>query len=134
MHGLTGFMARSDIEQLLLELVTLRASQLNGCVPCIDMHTMASRARGESEQRLYLLQAWRETPLSSDRERAALLWAEALTRVAEGPVPDAVSAEARTVFTGDELVSLSMAVVAINGANRINAAFRTAPGSYEPVG
>ena len=134
MHGLAGFVARSGIDKPLLDLVTLRASQLNGCAFCIDMHTKDARARGESEQRLYLLQAWRETPLYSDRERAALRWTEALTLVADGPVPDAVYDEARQVFTDDELVSLTMAVVAINGANRMNAAFRTVPGSYEPVG
>jgi AhpD family alkylhydroperoxidase len=134
MHGLAGFVARSGIEQPLLELVTLRASQLNGCAFCIDMHTKDARARGESEQRLYLLQAWREAPLYSDRERAALRWTEALTLVADGPMPDAVYDEARQIFTDDELVGLTMAIVAINGANRLNAAFRTVPGSYEPVG
>jgi AhpD family alkylhydroperoxidase len=134
MHGLAEFVARSGIEQPLLELVTLRASQLNGCAFCIDMHTKDARARGESEQRLYLLQAWREAPMYSDRERAALRWTEALTLVADGPLPDAVYDEARQVFTDDELVGLTMAVVAINGANRFNAAFRTVPGSYEPVG
>jgi AhpD family alkylhydroperoxidase len=134
MLGLSGFVAQSGLEKSLLELVTLRASQLNGCAYCIDMHTKDARARGESEQRLYLLQAWRETPLYSDRERAALLWTEALTLVAGGPVPDAVYDEARQIFTDDELACLTMAVVAINGFNRLNAAFRTVPGSYEPVG
>lgn len=98
------------------------------------MHTRDARARGESEQRLYLLQAWRETPLYSDRERAAILWTEALTLVAGGPVPDAVYDEARQVFTDDEVACLTMAVVAINGFNRLNAAFGAVPGSYQPVG
>lgn len=134
MLGLNGFVARSGLEQPLLELVRLRASQLNGCAFCIDMHTKDARARGESEQRLYLLQAWRETPLYSDRERAALLWTEALTLVTGGPVPDAVYDEARQVFSDDELACLTVAVVAINGFNRLNAAFRTVPGSYQPAG
>ncbi len=134
MLGLSGVVARSGLEQPLLELVRLRASQLNGCAFCIDMHTKDARARGESEQRLYLLQAWRETPLYSDRERAALLWTEALTLVTGGSVPDAVYDEARQVFSDDELACLTVAVVAINGFNRLNAAFRTVPGSYQPAG
>lgn len=116
MLGLNGFVAQSGLEQPLLELVTLRASQLNGCAYCIDTHTKEARARGESEQRLYLLQAWRGAPLYSDRERSALLWTEALTLVAGGPVPDADYDEARQVFTDDELACLTVAVVAVNGS------------------
>jgi AhpD family alkylhydroperoxidase len=115
----------------LLELVKLRASQINGCAHCIDMHTKELRADGESEQRLYLLNAWRESPFYSDRERAALAWTEAVTLVADTQVPDEVYEEARKQFTEEELVNLTLALVAINGANRLNIAFRTVPGSYQ---
>ena len=96
------------------------------------MHAKELRADGESEQRLYLLDAWRESPFYSDRERAALAWTEALTLVTEGHVPDEVYDEARARFSEEELVNLTLAIVAINGANRLNIAFRTVPGSYRP--
>jgi len=105
--------------------------QINGCAHCIDMHTKELRADGESEQRLYLLNAWRESPFYSDRERAALAWTEAVTLVADTQVPDEVYEEARKQFTEEELVNLTLALVAINGANRLNIAFRTVPGSYQ---
>src|SRR5215470_1293155 len=127
---LHAFVHRCGLEHGLLELVKLRASQINGCAHCIDMHTKELRAAGENEQRLYLLDAWRESPFYSARERAALAWTEELTRITDGHVPDAVYAEVRAQFSDEELVNLSLAIVAINGANRLNIAFRTVPGAY----
>jgi len=132
MAELHAFVHRCGLESSLLELVKLRASQINGCAHCIDMHTKELRAGGESEQRLYLLDAWRESPFYSERERAALAWTETLTLVTDGHVPDEVYEEARAQFNEEELVNLSLAVVAINGANRLNVAFRTVPGAYRP--
>ena len=120
------------LEPALVELVRLRASQINGCGYCIDMHTKDARANGETEQRLYALDAWRETPFYTDRERAALLWTEALTLISEGHAPDAVYAEVREHFSEDELVDLSLAIVAINGWNRLAIGFRFVPGEYQP--
>ncbi|MEA2903469.1 MAG: hypothetical protein QOI12_856 [Alphaproteobacteria bacterium] len=130
MSQLHAFLHRCGLERPLLELVKLRASQINGCAHCIDMHSKELRADGESEQRLYLLDAWRESPFYSDRERAALAWTEALTLVTEGHVPDAVYDLARAQFSEQELANLTLAVIAINGANRLNIAFRTVPGHY----
>jgi AhpD family alkylhydroperoxidase len=132
MYGLEGFVRRSGIDHALLHLVKMRASQINGCAYCIDMHSKDARAAGETEQRLYGLDAWRETPFYTPRERAALAWTEALTNVRDGHVPDGVYEEARAEFSEEELVNLTMAVVAINGWNRIAIAFRTVPGSYQP--
>lgn len=120
----------SGIEHKTLELVKMRASQLNGCAFCLDMHSKDARAAGETEQRLYLLDAWRESSLYTDRERAALEWTESLTLVRETHVPDEVYDAVREHFTEQELVELSLAVVAINGWNRINVAFRVEPGAY----
>ena len=131
MMGLHMFVRNCGLDHSLLELVKLRASQLNGCAHCIDMHTKELRADGESEQRLYLLHAWRESPVYSDRERAALAWTEAVTLVTDGHVPDEVYEAARAQFSEEELVNLTMALVAINGANRLNIAFRTVPGGYQ---
>ena len=131
MMGLHMFVRNCRLDHALLELVKLRASQLNGCAHCIDMHTKELRADGESEQRLYLLNAWRESPFYSARERAALAWTEAMTLVADSQVPDDVFDEARKQFSEEELVNLTMALVAINGANRLNIAFRTVPGSHQ---
>jgi AhpD family alkylhydroperoxidase len=131
MSALHAFVRGCGLEHSLIELVKLRASQINGCAHCIDMHTKELRADGESEQRLYLLDAWRESPLYSARERAALAWTEAVTLVADGHVPDDVYEEARRQFGEEELVNLTLALVAINGANRLNIAFRTVPGSYQ---
>jgi len=114
----------------LLERVKTRVSQINGCAFCLDMHTQDARAAGETEQRLYLLSAWREAPFYSDRERAALAWAEALTRL-DG-VPDEVYEDVRGHFTEKELVDLTYAVVAINGWNRLAISFRAVPGTYKP--
>ena len=132
MGELHTFVHKCGLEHSLLELVKLRASQINGCAYCIDMHTKELRADGEDEQRLYLLDAWRESPFYSARERAALAWTEALTLVTDGHVPDDVFEEARAQFDEEELANLSLAVVAINGANRLNIAFRAVPGAYRP--
>ena len=121
---------KSGLEESLLELVKARASQINGCAWCLDMHTKDARARGETEQRLYLLSAWREAPFYSERERAALAWTEALTQIATHEVSDAVYEEARRHFDEKALVDLTLAIVAINGWNRVNVAFRTPVGSY----
>ncbi|RIK49752.1 MAG: carboxymuconolactone decarboxylase [Chloroflexi bacterium] len=133
MSGLETYVRRSGLEHSLIELVKLRASQINGCAYCIDMHTKDARAAGETEQRLYALSAWEETPFYSARERAALAWAEAVTRVADGHVPDAVYEQARAQFGEKELVDLTMAVIAINGWNRLAISFRTVPGTYQPA-
>jgi AhpD family alkylhydroperoxidase len=123
----------SKLEPSLIELVKMRASQINACAFCIDMHSKDARAAGETEQRLYALNAWRETPFFTDRERAALAWAEEVTLVAEGHVPDAVYEEARRQFSEEELVNLTMAVITINGWNRLSVAFRAVPGEYQPA-
>jgi AhpD family alkylhydroperoxidase len=112
----------------------MRASQINGCGYCLDMHSKDARAQGETEQRLYVLPAWREAPFYTDRERAALAWTEALTLVAESHVPDEVFEEARAQFSEQELVDLSLAIVAINGWNRVAIAFRSEPGTYRRAG
>lgn len=117
------------LEHTLLELVKTRASQINGCAYCIDMHTKDARAEGETEQRLYLLPAWREAPFYSARERAALAWTEALTRIEHGVSEDDYRL-AREQFTERELVDLSMAVIAINGWNRLAIPFRAPVGTY----
>lgn len=127
---LSRFLRECSLDHKLLELVKLRASQINGCAHCIDMHVKELRADGESEQRLYLLDTWEESPFYSDRERAALAWTEAVTLITEGHVPDSVYELARNQFSEEELVNLTLAIVAINGANRLNIAFRTVPGSH----
>ena len=132
MFGLGRYLEQSGLEESLLDLVKTRASQINGCANCLDMHFKDARARGESEQRLYLLSAWRECPFYSERERAALAWTEAVTLVAETRVPDAVYEEVRKSFSDDELFALTMAVIAINAWNRLNIALRTVPGAYQP--
>jgi len=120
----------SELEQDLLELVKYRASQINGCAWCMNMYAKDARAGGETEQRIYLLSAWRECPFYSERERAALAWTEAVTLLTDGSVPDKVFAEASAEFSEAELVELTMAIIAINGWNRINVAFRAVPGTY----
>jgi len=140
--GPSGYKAMSTLEQYvrscglessLLELIKIRASQINGCAFCLDMHTKDARAAGETEQRLYTLSAWRETPFFTERERAALAWTEAVTRVADTNVPDEVYETAQKHFTEKELADLTMAIVAINGWNRLAIAFRTVPGTYQPA-
>jgi AhpD family alkylhydroperoxidase len=122
----------SGLEPSLLELVKLRASQINQCAYCIDMHTKDARAAGETEQRLYLLSAWREAPFYSERERAALEWTESLTLIANNQVPDEIYERVAPHFTEEELVFLTLAVVAINGWNRFAISFRSEPGTYQP--
>lgn len=133
MFGLGAYLAKTGLEPSLLQLLDFRVSQINGCAYCLDMHSKDLRAGGESEQRLYLLDAWRETPFYTERERAALAWAEAVTLITEGHVPDEVYEQARGQFSEEELVNLTLAVVTINGWNRLNIAFRTTPGSYQPA-
>jgi len=132
MWGLERFVRESGLETPLLELVRLRASQINGCAYCIDMHTKDARAEGESEQRLYALNAWRETPFFSPRERAALEWTEAVTEISSSRAPDDVFERVSAEFSESELVNLTMAIVAINGWNRLAISFRTVPGTYQP--
>ncbi len=130
MFGLGAAVERSGLEHSLVDLMKLRASQINGCAYCIDMHTKDAMARGETEQRLFLLDAWRETPLYSDRERAALSWCETLTLIAERGAPDEVFEEVRKEFTDEEIQSLTLAIVTINAWNRIAIGFRADVGSY----
>ena len=132
MLGLGKYVGQSGLEPALLDMVNLRASQINGCAYCIDMHWKDLRAAGETEQRLYGLDAWAESPYYTDRERAALAWTEAVTRLEDGHVPDPVFEAARRFFSEAELVALTLAVVAINGWNRLNIAFRTPAGTYQP--
>jgi AhpD family alkylhydroperoxidase len=129
--ALQAYVNKSGLEPDLLELVKLRASQINGCAWCIDMHTQNARVAGETEQRLYLLSVWRECPFYTARERAALAWTEAVTSIAAG-VPDDVFEMAVAEFGEDGLVKLNMAIIAINSWNRMNVAFRVPPGDYKP--
>jgi AhpD family alkylhydroperoxidase len=122
----------SGLEHSLLELVKIRASQINGCAYCIDMHTKDARLRGETEQRIYALNAWREAPFFSERERAALDWAESVTRVSETHIPDEAFERVRQQFSESEIVALTLALVAINGWNRLSIAFRVPAGTYQP--
>jgi AhpD family alkylhydroperoxidase len=122
----------SGLDLSLLELVRMRSSQINGCAYCLDMHSKDARAEGETEQRLYCLPAWRETPFYSARERAALAWTEAVTQVSEDHVPDEVFELARKEFSEEELAELTLAIVSINGWNRLCIAFRAPPGIYQP--
>jgi len=128
--GLEAYGAHSGLEISLLDLVKIRASQINGCAYCLDMHWKDARASGETEERLYMISAWRESALYTERERAALAWTEAVTLLAENGVPDELYEATRAVFNEREMVSLTMAVIAINCWNRINVAFRTEAGHY----
>ncbi len=132
MLQLEKFTSASGIEPSLYELIKTRASQINRCAYCLDMHTKDARKQGETEQRLYALSAWRETPFFSDRERAALEWTEALTLISENEVSDALYDAVRKYFDEKEIVALTMAIIAINGWNRLAISFRTVPGTYEP--
>jgi AhpD family alkylhydroperoxidase len=132
MLDMEAYLAKSSIERPLLHLIKMRVSQINGCAYCLDMHSKDARSEGETEQRLYALNAWRETPFYSSRERAALAWAEALTLVSQTHVPDAEFEAARAEFSEPELVDLSLAVVAINGWNRLSIGFRAQAGHYRP--
>ena len=130
LYPLNKYLAKSPVGNHLLDLVYFRVSQINGCAFCLDMHAKDLRAMGESEQRLYLLNAWREAPFYSNRERAALAWAEALTKLESGLVPDEIYEEAQKNFSEKELVDLTLAVTAINTYNRLNIAFGADVGSY----
>jgi AhpD family alkylhydroperoxidase len=133
MLGVEAYLAKCGLERRLLHLVKMRASQINGCAYCLDMHSKDARAEGETEQRLYALDAWHETPFYTQRERAALAWTDALTLVAQTHAPDDVYQAARAEFSEQELADLTLAVVAINGWNRISIGFRTEPGTYRPA-
>jgi len=132
MYGLGKYLAESSIEESLLNLIDFRVSQINGCAFCLDMHSKDLRAAGESEQRLYVMDAWREAPFYSERERAALAWAEAVTKLTDAHIPDETYEEARKQFSEQELIDLTMAIITINSYNRINVAFRTEAGTYVP--
>lgn len=132
LRKLEAYLKNAGLEHDLVELVKLRASQINGCAFCIDMHTKDARTRGESEQRLYGLNAWRETPFYSERERAALAWTETVTKISADQAPDAIYDQVKQHFTEKELVDLTLAVIAINAWNRLAISFRTPPGSYQP--
>lgn len=134
MAALERFVHSSGLESKLVELVKLRASYLNGCAYCVDVHTKDARVAGETEQRLYSVPVWRETPFFTPRERAALAWAESVTDVGRTGVPDDVYEQARAEFSEAELLALTMAVIAINGWTRLAVSFRTEPGSYQPRG
>ena len=130
MLDLEAGVRRGGLEKSLIELVKMRASQINGCGYCLDMHSKDARAAGETEQRLYVLPAWREAPFYSARERAALAWTEAVTLVATNDLPDALYAQVREEFDEKSLVELTLAIIAINGWNRMAIAFRADVGSY----
>lgn len=132
MLELEKYVAGSGLELSLYELVKLRASQINGCAYCLDMHSKDARQAGETEQRIYALSAWKETPFYTDRERAALAWTEAMTLISENEMSDVLYQEVTKHFTDKEVVALTMAIVAINGWNRLAIAFRVEPGSYNP--
>ena len=133
MDGLDRYLQKCGLEKPLLFLIQLRASQINGCAYCLDMHWKDLRAIGETEQRLYSLGAWRESPYYSDRERAAFAWTDAVTLINNGHVPDPVYEEVRPHFSEKELADLTLAVATINAWNRLCIASRLAPGSYQPA-
>jgi AhpD family alkylhydroperoxidase len=130
--GVEAYLRQCGLERPLLELVRLRVSQVNHCAFCLDMHWKDARAAGETEQRLYGLSAWREAPYYTDRERAALAWAEALTVLTDGFAPDDVFDAVRPHFNDKELADLTTAIVSINGWNRLCVGFRVEPGTYQP--
>ena len=130
--AIQGFVETGGLDEKLLHLVEMRASQINGCAYCLDMHSKDARAAGETEQRLYGLEAWRETPYYSERERAALEWTEAVTLVSATHVPDSVYEVVRAQFSEDEIKTLTLAAAMINMWNRLNVALRTVPGDYKP--
>jgi AhpD family alkylhydroperoxidase len=132
MLGMETCVRGSGLEHSLLELVKMRVSQINGCAYCLDMHSKDARAAGETEQRLHLLAAWREAPLYSPRERAALAWAEAVTLVATNDLPDALYAQVHAEFNEKAIVDLTLAIITINGWNRLAVGFRAEVGSYQP--
>jgi AhpD family alkylhydroperoxidase len=131
MAALESFVTSCGLERPLLELVKMRASQINGCAYCLDMHSKDARALGETEQRLYLLNAWRESPFYTERERAALEWTEAITLIAGIDVPDDQYERVAKQFSEEELVNLTLAIATINSWNRLSIAFQIVPGSYK---
>jgi AhpD family alkylhydroperoxidase len=131
MLGLEKYLQQCGLEEGLLDLIKLRASQINGCAYCIDMHWKDLRARGEDEQRLYGLDAWEESPYYTERERAALAWTEAVTNIRETHAPDGVHKQVAKQFTEKELADLTLAIATINSWNRLNIAARTVPGTYK---
>ncbi|WP_214071285.1 carboxymuconolactone decarboxylase family protein [Mucilaginibacter sp. dw_454] len=131
LYGLGAYLAKSPVEQKLLHLILFRVSQINGCAYCLDMHSKDLRAEGETEQRLYMLAAWREGPMYTDRERAALAWAEAVTRLTNNEVSEEVYEQARQQFSEEELIDITLATTTINTYNRLNIAFRVPGGSYQ---
>lgn len=130
--NLERYVRNSGLEHSLLELIKLRASQINGCAYCVDMHWKDARAAGESEERLYMLNAWRESHIYSDRERAALAFTEAVTLISETNVPDDVYTQTKQHFSDAELVNLTLAIATINAWNRLAITFRAEPGKYQP--
>ena len=132
-YALEQYLRTTELPPALVELVKLRASLMNGCAYCVDIHTKDARAKGETEQRLYAVPVWRETPFFSPRERAALAWTEAVTEIGHGGVSDALYDEARAQFSDKELVDLTVAVIAINAWNRLAVTFRPEVGSYKPA-
>ncbi|MCG3202106.1 MAG: hypothetical protein NFCOHLIN_01985 [Gammaproteobacteria bacterium] len=132
MLGLDGYVRHCGLPRKLVELVRMRASQINGCAYCLDMHSKDARAIGETEQRLYVLSGWREAPFYDERERAALEWTEAITRIADYGVPDELYARVRRQFSEKEIVDLTLAVIVINGWNRLEIPFRSRVGEYQP--
>lgn len=131
LYPIGSYLAKSPVGKPLLDLVYFRVSQINGCAFCLDMHSKDLRAAGENEQRLYTMDAWREAPFYTERERAALAWAEAVTKITNGNVPDEVYETARKQFSEEELIDLTLAVTTINTYNRINIAFRPPVGTYK---
>jgi AhpD family alkylhydroperoxidase len=130
--GVERHIATSGLDHKLLHLIKMRASQINGCAYCLDMHSKDARAEGETEQRLYSLDAWDEAPYYTDRERAALAWTEAVTSLHHGHVPDSAYEQVRAQFSESEIASLTLAIGMINTWNRLNVAFRTEAGGYKP--
>jgi AhpD family alkylhydroperoxidase len=129
--GMGRYVEHSGLEQSLIDLVLIRASQINHCAYCLDMHTKDARASGETEQRIYALSAWEETPFFTDRERAALAWTEAVTLLTDGFVPDSLYEQVRQHFSEAELIRLTMTIVTINTWNRLNVSFRVVAGDYQ---
>ena len=132
MLGLEEYISSCGLDRGLIHLIKMRASQINGCAFCIDMHSIDARALGETEQRLYALDAWRETPFFSDRERAALEWTEAITRVSETHVPDEIYEVAKKYFSEKEIMDLTIVATTINTWNRLAISTRAVPGRYHP--
>lgn len=132
MYGFGEYLAKSSLDKKLIDLISLRVSQINGCAFCLDMHWKDLKAAGETDQRMYSLDAWQETTYYSERERAALTWAEATTNIRDGHVPEEIFEEVREQFSEQEIADLTLAVVAINGWNRLSIAFRNPAGTYQP--